>query len=521
MPKSFAPLVEWEITRSCDLYCAHCYNRPNKKRRGELDTQDALGLARQLACNGCKSVTLSGGEPLKRDDWPHLAQALTRRGVEVQVVTNGQRLGRREVSLLKETGVHMVFLSLDGLGKTHDRIRHRRGAFHRVLQGLSALQAAGIQVAVNTTILRNNVADLPGLARLVNERSIPLWTVWLGIPTHNRKGALWLQEDRLPALAKRISRLRASCPALSLGDNLRFLLPRGTRPLNPELENHPTPVDLGCPAGVHTLNLRSDGTVSLCPALQEKGVVGDLTKQPISMVWEKVKLKKARLCREAVSARRRRDHLLSALPCHATRSAYVHLPTRPALAPLRKKTACLVVATGLAAAPLACSGPGGPGGSDPGKTTPQPSSAGHQEASPPAVQDDESSSHPPKPREAGREPTKKKRLGGGGLQAGAPKKKPPGKKTCVHSGNGESTQALPQLLHDACLEAWLCVRRLRPNQSSPRRRQDALTRSARSSPPRSSTPSSPRRKKNTAPGWGSTSANASSRWTMKLRSSPC
>ena len=453
MPKSFAPLVEWEITRSCDLYCAHCYNRPNKKRRAELDTQDALELARQLACSGCRSVTLSGGEPLKRDDWPHLAQALTRRGVEVQVVTNGQRLGPREVSLLKETGVRMVFLSLDGLGETHDRIRRRKGTFDRALRGLVALQAAGIQVAINTTILSNNLGDLPGLARLVNEKSIPLWTVWLGIPTHNRRGALWLQEERLPALAKRITQLRTSCPSLTPGDNLRFLLPRAPRPVDSETghSNEPEPVGLGCPAGVHTLNVRSDGTVSLCPALREEGVVGDLTKHPISLVWEKAKSKRARLRREAVTARRGRAHLLSGLPCHATRSAYAHLASRPGLAPLLKKTACLVVATGLAAAPLACGGPGGPGGPsgpDHGKTTPRPSSSGHQEAPPPSAQDGERSygergSHPPAPREAGRKPTEKSAWAVEGFKQAPPRKSPPAKKRVSTPTTGKAHRPSP------------------------------------------------------------------------------
>lgn len=144
MENRFADRVEWELTRACDLRCRHCYSRPGRARRRELDTDEALAVASTLGRLGCRAVTLSGGEPLLRADWPQLAQALSRAGVIVQLVSNGQRFGRLEARLARAAGVGAVHLSLDGLAGTHDGIRRTDGAFQRLTRAADELTDAGI-----------------------------------------------------------------------------------------------------------------------------------------------------------------------------------------------------------------------------------------------------------------------------------------------------------------------------------------------------------------------------------------
>ena len=62
-------LVSWNITRRCNLSCAHCYLDADARasRRDELATAEALQFMDQLAalCPGAMLV-FSGGEPLMR-----------------------------------------------------------------------------------------------------------------------------------------------------------------------------------------------------------------------------------------------------------------------------------------------------------------------------------------------------------------------------------------------------------------------------------------------------------------------
>ncbi|MDP2743921.1 MAG: 4Fe-4S cluster-binding domain-containing protein, partial [Dehalococcoidia bacterium] len=58
-------LLAWEITRTCNLYCAHC--RASAGRRhydGELSTKECLALVDDFLAVGRPILILSGGEPL-------------------------------------------------------------------------------------------------------------------------------------------------------------------------------------------------------------------------------------------------------------------------------------------------------------------------------------------------------------------------------------------------------------------------------------------------------------------------
>ena len=62
-------LVSWNITRRCNLSCAHCYLEADSRAssRGEMMTYEAMAFIEQLAalCPGAMLV-FSGGEPLMR-----------------------------------------------------------------------------------------------------------------------------------------------------------------------------------------------------------------------------------------------------------------------------------------------------------------------------------------------------------------------------------------------------------------------------------------------------------------------
>jgi MoaA/NifB/PqqE/SkfB family radical SAM enzyme len=79
----------WEITDACNLRCLHCEADAGKASPGELTTQEALEVAVDLWRLGCRSVQLTGGEPLLRPDWPTIARRLRELGCDVSVISNG------------------------------------------------------------------------------------------------------------------------------------------------------------------------------------------------------------------------------------------------------------------------------------------------------------------------------------------------------------------------------------------------------------------------------------------------
>ncbi len=71
----------WELTLRCNLRCRHCGSRAGRARDDELTLEEMLRVADALAELECRFVTLSGGEPLMRPEWPLIAERLISHGV--------------------------------------------------------------------------------------------------------------------------------------------------------------------------------------------------------------------------------------------------------------------------------------------------------------------------------------------------------------------------------------------------------------------------------------------------------
>ncbi len=105
--------VVFELTQRCNHDCLHCYNAwknelPAPYPPGELDTAETLALLDKLLDeSGAELLTLTGGEPLLRPDLFEIVDAMTARGVELNLISNG--------ALLDEAAELAVALGLDGL----------------------------------------------------------------------------------------------------------------------------------------------------------------------------------------------------------------------------------------------------------------------------------------------------------------------------------------------------------------------------------------------------------------------
>ncbi len=157
-------VVAWNLTRRCNLECAHCYIAagPQESATAELDTATCRGIVDQvLAVNPAPMLILSGGEPLLRDDLPDLARYATARGATVVVGTNGTLLTDQRIAALKEAGVRGVAVSVESLRSSyHDNFRRGQGALADTQLALARLRAHRLDFIVQTTVTKGNRAEL-------------------------------------------------------------------------------------------------------------------------------------------------------------------------------------------------------------------------------------------------------------------------------------------------------------------------------------------------------------------------
>lgn len=288
----------WELTLRCNLSCTHCGSVAGRARPGELSTAEALDVVHQLADLGCELISLSGGEPTLRSDWEEIARTASRRGIVVNMVTNGTTMTAELARRMASAGLANVGVSLDGPEAVHDNIRGT-GSFRRVLSALGYLAAAGLPTAVLTHLDRSNAALLEVIHDLAAGFGASTWRLQLGKPMGR------LAEDRrrlirphdLLAIMPRLMRLRRRSPIeVAVGDSLGYfgnVEPwLGRRSWTAE----PAPWS-GCQAGRRAIGIESDGGVKGCLSLQAdlKGCEGregrdpfregDLRSRRLEAIW--------------------------------------------------------------------------------------------------------------------------------------------------------------------------------------------------------------------------------------------
>ena len=175
----------WEITWKCDLRCEHCLVEGGEAKNVELDTQEALDLADQIADLGVSVVSLTGGEPLLRKDWHEIAERVREKGMGLRFSSNGHLLDEDAVKELVKLGVESFCVSIDGAKETHDRLRHgpRNGnglsSFDRVIAALERLRSTPILAAARTTVSKQNIDELPAIHAILKKHGVKRWVVQL------------------------------------------------------------------------------------------------------------------------------------------------------------------------------------------------------------------------------------------------------------------------------------------------------------------------------------------------------
>lgn len=172
--KDKRPVVVWNVTRSCNLKCVHCYaHAKDQKFENELSTKEGKALIDDLAAFGAPVMLFSGGEPLVREDLPELAAYAVEKGMRAVISTNGTLITPELARTLKAIGLSYVGISLDGMEAVNDKFRGVKGAYKAALDGIRNSQAAGIKVGLRFTINKFNVAEIPSIFDLLEEMDIP------------------------------------------------------------------------------------------------------------------------------------------------------------------------------------------------------------------------------------------------------------------------------------------------------------------------------------------------------------
>ena len=178
------PIVVWNITRTCNLRCVHCYADSHAQvYPGELTREQCFGVIDDLAEYGVSALLLSGGEPLLHPHLPELLERATQRGLKVTISTNGTRITPEWAARFKQWGVAYVGISLDGIGPVHDSFRGVPGAFRAAIRGFKLCEQVGQKTGLRLTLTRNNVQSMEDILGFIERENIPRVCFYHLVPT--------------------------------------------------------------------------------------------------------------------------------------------------------------------------------------------------------------------------------------------------------------------------------------------------------------------------------------------------
>jgi radical SAM protein with 4Fe4S-binding SPASM domain len=167
------PIVVWNITRTCNLRCVHCYSDSMAmKYPGELSWEQMQEVVGNLAAYQIPSLLLSGGEPLIHPRFFDLVELASRAGLKLTISTNGTLITPEKAALLKAANVAYVGISLDGIGEIHDQFRGKEGAFDAAVRGFRNCHEVGQKTGLRLTLTRHNVENIGQILDFIEDQEI-------------------------------------------------------------------------------------------------------------------------------------------------------------------------------------------------------------------------------------------------------------------------------------------------------------------------------------------------------------
>jgi len=293
--QGYAPrFAVFEITLRCNLDCRHCGSRAGNARDDELTLEEIRVLARDLGRLGCRHLTLSGGEPLMRRDWPEIAEAMREAKITTALISNGSIWSSTIAERFKSAGIASLGISVDGFSANHDYQRRSPGLFKRAVETITQAADAGIEVVAVTTVNRRNKSELPELRDFLGECGARFHQFQLATPTGNmtEHPDLMLEPKDVLEIVPLLAQLRQDekTPRVQITHTIGYF----GEP-EPHLRDGSSlvPFWTGCPAGMSVIGIESNGNVKGCLSLpSEKNcesafLEGNVRTESLPTIWNR------------------------------------------------------------------------------------------------------------------------------------------------------------------------------------------------------------------------------------------
>ena len=283
-------LVAFNLTRRCNLKCAHCYldaGTLNNGDRDELSTSEVISLLDEIATLSEETmVVLTGGEPLLRPDIMEIATYAS--GLDLMVVmgTNGVLLNDKRVAALQAAGVSAVGVSVDSLDADyHDGFRGAPGSWAKTISGIDSCRRAGLMFQVHISVTDDNAHELESMIDFCRSSGAAVLNVFFLVCTGRGETFTNISLDTYESVLHQVAEAARDEKELLVRARCAPHFKRMALEMNP-----PLPVTLihgyeagGCLAGTRYCRVTPTGGITACPYMEES--VGSIRDKAFADIW--------------------------------------------------------------------------------------------------------------------------------------------------------------------------------------------------------------------------------------------
>lgn len=161
--KNIPLVVGLHVTNRCNFNCVYCYGVYYDNKKGDFTTNDILKLVDELSDMGTRYITLTGGEPLLRDDIEIIIDRIKEENILCSMNTNGSLIGKK-INIVKK--LDSITISLDGAEKATNDKNRGGNTFVKIMEGIRLLKSNKIPFDSVTVVTKNNFRSLRNILEL-------------------------------------------------------------------------------------------------------------------------------------------------------------------------------------------------------------------------------------------------------------------------------------------------------------------------------------------------------------------
>lgn len=238
------------LTSKCNLQCDYCYVKQTDDK--ELSTSEWKKIFKILSKHNVKTVQLTGGEPLTRDDFWEILDDCYKRFDQVILATNAMLIDEKEISKFSKYEKLIFYISLNKWVE-----KEEKSIDYEKIKIIKNLKKHGKIVCVLTTVSNDNFKSLPKIIDFVQKNKLQ-WKL----------GFISLVGCADRNMLDPVTRLFLEDFKENLRDiNISVIPP--------------------CEAGFYTISVLENGDVTPCVAAREKEyVAGNILKDDLVKIFD-------------------------------------------------------------------------------------------------------------------------------------------------------------------------------------------------------------------------------------------